>query len=128
MTTGTDKDPGRAPQAPPLPDTPLRFVLYFVGRYRWWYLVMLALEACNSACGILVPYATGRIVKAVTLTHAAPGVLAAFYRPVWSTGMTGAADFALASAAFLLLFMWQTPPWLVVVLCAAAGAGLGLIN
>ena len=33
-----------------------------------------------------------------------------------------AADFALAIAAFLLLFMWQTPPWLVVVLSAVAGA------
>jgi chromate transporter len=54
-------------------------------------------------------------------------LLAAFYQPVWSTGITGAADFALASAAFLLLFIWQTPPWLVVVLCAAAGAGLGLL-
>jgi len=26
--------------------------------------------------------------------------------------------FALAAAAFLLLFMWQMPPWLVVALCA----------
>ena len=34
----------------------------------------------------------------------------------------GPADFALAVAAFLLLFMWQTPPWLVVVLCAAGGS------
>jgi chromate transporter len=55
-------------------------------------------------------------------------LLAAFYQPVWSTGITSAADFALASAAFVLLFMWQTPPWLVVVLCAAAGATLGLVS
>jgi chromate transporter len=26
--------------------------------------------------------------------------------------------------AFLLLFMWQAPPWLVVVLSALGGAGL----
>ena len=32
-------------------------------------------------------------------------------------------DFALAVAAFLLLFMWQVPPWLVVVL-SAVGASL----
>ncbi|HEY6255365.1 MAG TPA: chromate efflux transporter [Xanthobacteraceae bacterium] len=51
-------------------------------------------------------------------------LLAALYRPVWITGITGAADFALACAAFLLLFMWQTPPWLVVVLSAAAGAAI----
>jgi chromate transporter len=51
-------------------------------------------------------------------------LLAALYRPVWITGITGAADFALASAAFLLLFMWQTPPWLVVILSAVAGAAV----
>jgi chromate transporter len=39
-------------------------------------------------------------------------------------GITNAGDFALASAAFLLLFMWKTPPWLVVVLCALGGAAL----
>ena len=36
-------------------------------------------------------------------------------------------DFALAVAAFLLLFMWQTPQWLVVVFCALAGAGIALL-
>ena len=38
----------------------------------------------------------------------------------------GASDFALGIAAFLLLFMWQTPPWLVVILSAAAGALMSL--
>jgi chromate transporter len=49
-------------------------------------------------------------------------LLAALYQPVWTSGITNAADFALAIAAFLLLFMWQTPPWLVVILSALAGA------
>ena len=49
-------------------------------------------------------------------------LLAALYDPVWTTGITGAADFALAIAAFLLLFMWQAPPWLVVILCTLGGA------
>jgi chromate transporter len=49
-------------------------------------------------------------------------LLAALYRPVWTSGISGVADFALAVTAFLLLFMWQTPPWLVVILSAAAGA------
>ncbi len=49
-------------------------------------------------------------------------LLAALYNPVWTAGITGAGDFALAAAAFLLLFMWNTPPWLVVVLSAAGGA------
>jgi chromate transporter len=49
-------------------------------------------------------------------------LLAALYNPVWTSGITSAGDFALAAAAFLLLFMWKTPPWLVVVLCAIGGA------
>jgi chromate transporter len=49
-------------------------------------------------------------------------LLAALYNPVWTAGITSGADFALGSAAFLLLFMWKTPPWLVVALSAAGGA------
>src|SRR5712691_2794838 len=54
-------------------------------------------------------------------------LLAALYRPVWTAGIASAADFALASAAFLLLFMWKTPPWLVVVLCALGGAAIAAL-
>ncbi len=39
----------------------------------------------------------------------------------------GASDFALAALAFLLLFMWQVPPWIVVLLSAAAGAALAAL-
>ena len=49
-------------------------------------------------------------------------LVAALYNPVWTAGITNSGDFGLACTAFLLLFMWQTPPWLVVLLCAAAGA------
>jgi chromate transporter len=55
-------------------------------------------------------------------------LLAALYNPVWTAGVTNASDFALAAAAFLLLFMWQTPPWLVVILCAVGGAGLAVFH
>ena len=48
-------------------------------------------------------------------------LLAALYDPVWTTGITNSVNFALALAAFLFLFMWQWPPWLVVMLSAAAG-------
>jgi chromate transporter len=51
-------------------------------------------------------------------------LLAALYQPVWTSGISSAKDFALACVAFLLLFMWQTPPWLVVVLCAVGAAAL----
>jgi len=54
-------------------------------------------------------------------------LLAALYNPVWTAGITGAGDFALACAAFLLLFMWQTPPWLVVVLSALGGVALAML-
>jgi ATP-binding cassette subfamily B protein len=59
----------RASAAPPLPATTFRFVLYFARQYRGWYLLMIALETINSTCGILIPYATGQIIKAVTQAH-----------------------------------------------------------
>lgn len=54
-------------------------------------------------------------------------LLAALYNPVWTSGIKSAGDFALGVAAFLLLFMWKTPPWLVVAFCAIGGAVLALI-
>ncbi len=48
-------------------------------------------------------------------------LLAALYQPVWLAGISGPADFALALAAFGALLWWKCPPWIVVVLCAAAG-------
>ena len=49
-------------------------------------------------------------------------LLAALYHPVWTAGITNGRDFALAMTAFLLLFMWQEPPWFVVILSAVGGA------
>jgi chromate transporter len=54
-------------------------------------------------------------------------LLAAFYDPVWTAGILNRADYGLGAAAFLLLLMWKTPPWLVVVLCAAAGEALAML-
>jgi chromate transporter len=54
-------------------------------------------------------------------------LLAALYNPVWTAGILSAKDFALAITAFLLLFMWQAPPWLVVVACALGGGLLSVI-
>jgi len=51
-------------------------------------------------------------------------LLAALYNPVWTAGITRPYDFALGVAAFLLLFMWKTPPWLVVLLSALGGAAI----
>ena len=38
--------------------------------------------------------------------------------------MRTAGDFVLALAAFVLLAAWKAPPWLVVLLGAAAGWGM----
>jgi chromate transporter len=51
-------------------------------------------------------------------------LLAALYRPVWTSAIVSPYDFALAMAAFLLLFMWKLPPWLVVLLSAAGGQAI----
>jgi ATP-binding cassette subfamily B protein len=56
----------RGAGAPPLPETPFRFIWYFVARYRIWYAGMLLFETLNAACGILIPYAVGKVIKAVT--------------------------------------------------------------
>jgi chromate transporter len=54
-------------------------------------------------------------------------LLAALYNPVWTAGIATPGDFALGAGAFLLLFMWQTPPRLVVLLSAAGGALLAAL-
>jgi chromate transporter len=54
-------------------------------------------------------------------------LLAALYNPVWTSGITSAGDFVLGVAAFLLLFMWKAPPWLVVLFCAIGGEVLSLV-
>lgn len=52
-------------------------------------------------------------------------LLAALFNPIWIGAVHTSADFALALVAFLLLTMWALPPWLVVLLGAAAGEALG---
>ena len=54
-------------------------------------------------------------------------LLAALYRPVWTSAIVTPADFALAAGGFLLLFMWKVPPWLVVLLSALGGAGIAML-
>jgi chromate transporter len=54
-------------------------------------------------------------------------LLAALYHPVWTSAITSTGDFLLGAAAFLLLFMWKTPPWLFVIFCAIGGEALPLL-
>lgn len=55
-------------------------------------------------------------------------LLAALYHPVWTSAIKAPADFGLGLAAFALLVFWKTPPWLVVLLCALGGWGLGVMS
>jgi chromate transporter len=51
-------------------------------------------------------------------------LVAALYNPVWTGGIRSGGDFALAAAAFLLLYVWKAPPWFIVLLSALGGAAL----
>lgn len=51
------------------------------------------------------------------------GILAtALYNPVWKHAVRTDIDFALAVAGFLLLAVWRSPAWFVVVLLASIGS------
>jgi chromate transporter len=58
-------------------------------------------------------------------------LLAALYKPVWTSGILGPADFAIGILAFLLLALWAVPPWLVVIFGAVAAtivAGIPVLH
>jgi chromate transporter len=54
-------------------------------------------------------------------------LLAALYDPVFTSAIMAPENFALALIAFGLLVFWKLPPWLVVLLAALGGIGLGYI-
>lgn len=49
-------------------------------------------------------------------------LVAAFYDPVWTSGVSGASDVLLALAGFVALVILKAPPWTVVLALATAGA------
>jgi chromate transporter len=54
-------------------------------------------------------------------------LLAALYRPVWTSAIFGPADFALGIVAFLLLALWAVPPWAVVILGALGASAIAML-
>ena len=54
-------------------------------------------------------------------------LLAALYNPVWTTAVQRPIDFVLALAAFALLIVWKSPPWVVVLVTGVAGAIAALL-
>ena len=73
-------------QAPePLPAGPLRFVLYFLGFYKWGLLAMALFELGQAACQILVPKALQRLIDAAIALDGTAGasVWTALADPMW---------------------------------------------
>src|SRR4051794_2901772 len=90
-------------------------------------LVALALPGLLLVYGMLPFWDAMRTREAAQAamrgTNAAVvGILGvALYSPVWTAAVLTPRDFALALAGFLLLTVWKSPPWVVVVLLAVAG-------
>ena len=55
-------------------------------------------------------------------------LLAAFYDPVWSSGILSVGDFLLALVAFSLLSIWKISPWIVVGATGLGGAIISLFS
>ena len=119
-----------AAQAVPGPLT--TFAAYLGAVIGGWQMAALCLVAIFLPSFLLVigvlPFWDDRRQRPATqatlrgINAAVVGLLiAAFYNPVWATAILGKGDFALAAVAFLLLMMWRTPPWLVVLICAIGG-------
>ena len=53
---------------------------------------------------------------------------AALYNPVWTSAVQRPADFAIATAGFVLLVVWRLPPLVVVLFSALAGIGLSFMT
>ena len=47
---------------------------------------------------------------------------AALYNPIWVSAVEGPFDFALAAIGFVMLTVWKSPPWVVVMLLGVGGA------
>ena len=54
------------------------------------------------------------------------GILgAALYDPVWTSAILTPYDFAMGLTGFILLTVWKTQPWIIVVLTGLGGVALG---
>jgi ATP-binding cassette subfamily B protein len=90
----------RAPGTPPLPATPARFIGHFIAQFPVRYAAMVVLEGSTAACGILLPYVLGKIIRSVTQAHdSAAAVVANLHRPLaWFVAL-GVAEVVLGRFA-----------------------------
>src|SRR5689334_18529259 len=72
----------RAPGTPALPATPARFIIFFIRRFRWWYLAMGVLVTADAVCGITIPYGVARVLKTVTGAPDARPTMASLQGPL----------------------------------------------
>jgi ATP-binding cassette, subfamily B, bacterial len=90
----------RAPGSPTLPNTPFRFIAFFVARYRYWYAAMVTLEAAHATCGIMLPYALGQVIQAVTTAESHSMALVEGLRgPLMTFVLLGIGEVVFARAA-----------------------------
>jgi chromate transporter len=54
-------------------------------------------------------------------------LLAALYRPVWTSAIFAPQYFAIGVVAFLMLTFWAVPPWLVVILGALGASAVAAV-
>ncbi|MEO6847732.1 MAG: chromate efflux transporter [Chthoniobacterales bacterium] len=80
------------------------------GALPFWHLIRSKTWAQAALCG-----ANAAVVGVL---------LAALYNPVWKQGVTNGRDIVAVVGALALLAVWRVPPWLVVILMAAAGQWL----
>jgi len=60
--------------------------------------------------------------------HGRGALGSALYHPIRTSAVLSPHDFALALLGFVLLTVWKTPPWVVVVIMlGAGGARLALL-
>jgi ATP-binding cassette subfamily B protein len=78
-----------------LPSQPLRFVLHFLGHYKWLLGAMALLELGQAASQILIPKAIQRLIDAATLPGHAGG-------SVWTTLAGPMTFFVLLNLAILV--------------------------
>jgi ATP-binding cassette, subfamily B, bacterial len=96
----------RAADAPDLPTGTIKFILYCLGSFRGWIILMLILETGQAAGGILVPYAIKAIMDGVAhLPNNTQNVLDSLRQPLLLLLGLNVAEilFSRASGAVLII-------------------------
>jgi len=91
-----------------LPGTPIAFIWRFVRERPWWYVALIVLETAQAGCGILLPWALGEIVRAVTRAASPAEAFAHLGTPFWWFVGLSVGE-VVASRVSGTLFLWMFP-------------------